>query len=227
MNIIAPLHPAGWPFVAIFAAGTLFLSLLSSTLGFIGFVMTLWCIYFFRNPARVTPNRPGLVIAPADGRIVKVEQAVPPKELGLPKQKLTKVSIFLNVFDVHVNRIPVDGEITKHHYFPGKFFNASLDKASEDNERNSIVIKTDDNKEIVCVQIAGLIARRILSYVHEGDHVEAGQSYGIIRFGSRTDIYLPKGIEPLVCVGQRTVGGETIIADMKGKYSAMEGITNA
>lgn len=223
MNILAPLHPAGWPFVSAFAVITLILSYFSTPLGLIGFVLTLWCIYFFRNPARTTPVREGLVISPADGLVVKIEDAIPPAELNWHGDPLTRVSIFLNVFDVHVNRIPIAGTIVKSHYYPGKFFNASLDKASQFNERNSLVVRTKDGVEILFVQIAGLIARRILCHVKEGSHVQTGQLYGIIRFGSRTDVYLPKGVNPMVCVGQRMIGGETVIADLHSKEPTREG----
>jgi phosphatidylserine decarboxylase len=223
MNILAPLHPAGWPFVAIFAVVTLIMSVFSLFLGGIGFIATCWCIYFFRDPQRVTPTKKDLVISPADGLIVKIEEAIPPKELEWQDKPLTRISIFLNVFDVHINRAPVDGKIIKAHYFPGKFFNASLDKASEFNERNSLVVKTKKGTEILFVQIAGLVARRILCDVKEGDEVLAGQRYGIIRFGSRTDIYLPNGVSPQVCIGQRVIGGETILADLSSKQKALEG----
>src|SRR5690606_31859934 len=154
------------------------------------------------DPDRTTPTGEGLVISPADGTVIKIEEAVPPQELGWTDKPLTKISIFLNVFDVHVNRIPVNGKIIKRHYYPGKFFNASLDKASEFNERNSIIVRTKDKKDVLFVQIAGLVARRILCDVEEGDEVQAGSRYGIIRFGSRADIYLPKGVNPQVAVGQ-------------------------
>ncbi|MDK3160012.1 phosphatidylserine decarboxylase [Kamptonema cortianum] len=169
---------------------------------------------FFRNPRRITPLGDGLVISPADGIITKIEKALPPKELKWKKSRLTRISIFLNVFDVHVNRIPVDGIIKRVHYYPGKFFNASLDKASEFNERNSLLIETPSHQEILIIQIAGLIARRILCDVQAGDEVNSGEVFGIIRFGSRVDVYLPEGINPLVVEGQRMIAGETVLADL-------------
>jgi len=216
-TVLAPIHKAGWPFVAIFSGATFVLALISPVLGLIGFLLTCWCIYFFRDPDRMTPTGNGLVISPADGTILKIEEAIPPAELDWTTEPLTRISIFLNVFDVHVNRIPVDGKIIKRHYYPGAFFNASLDKASEFNERNSIIVRTKDKKEILFVQIAGLIARRILCDVEEDQSVKAGERYGIIRFGSRADIYLPKGVEPQVAVGQYMIGGETVLANLKEK----------
>lgn len=213
-SIIAPLHRAGWLFIALFAGVTFTLMLFSQIGGIIGIVLTGWCIYFFRNPRRVTPLMEGLVISPADGIVTKIEKATPPKELKWEKKSLTRISIFLNVFDVHVNRIPIDGIITKIHYHPGKFFNASLDKASLHNERNSLIIRTSSGQDILVVQIAGLIARRILCEVKTNQQVKAGETYGIIRFGSRVDLYLPEGINPQIVEGQRMIGGETILADL-------------
>lgn len=216
-TILAPIHPAGWPFIALFAALTIFAMAFSPFLGFVGIILTSWCVYFFRNPRRVTPLREGLIISPGDGIISKIAKAIPPQELKWTKKSLTRISIFLNVFDVHVNRIPVDGVISKIHYHPGKFFNASLDKASEFNERNSLLIRTPEGQEIVVVQIAGLIARRILCEVKDGQEVKAGETFGIIRFGSRVDVYLPEGIHPQVIEGQRMIGGETIMADLNSQ----------
>ncbi len=213
-TFLAPVHRAGWPFIALFAAITLILMLFSRTLGFLGLLLTGWCIYFFRNPHRVTPLGEGLIISPADGIVTKIEKAIPPKELKWNKKSLSRISIFLNVFDVHVNRIPVNGVITKIHYHPGKFFNASLDKASEYNERNSLLIKTPSGQEVLVVQIAGLIARRILCDAHTEQNVKAGETYGIIRFGSRVDLYLPEDVNPQVIEGQRMIGGETILANL-------------
>jgi phosphatidylserine decarboxylase len=213
-TFFAPLHRAGFPFIALFAGVTFILFLFSNFLGLLGLLLTGWCIYFFRNPRRITPLGDGLVISPADGIITKVEKALPPKELKWKKSPLTRISIFLNVFDVHVNRIPVDGTIKRVHYYPGKFFNASLDKASEFNERNSLLIETPDHQEVLVIQIAGLIARRILCDVRAGDEVKSGEVFGIIRFGSRVDVYLPESINPLVVEGQRMIAGETILADL-------------
>lgn len=213
-TILIPIHRAGWPFIALFSAVTLILMVFSSALGFLGLILTGWCIYFFRSPHRITPLRKGLIISPADGIISKIEKALPPQELRWTNNPLTRISIFLNVFDVHVNRIPIEGIISKIKYHPGKFFNASLDKASEFNERNSLVIKTPVGQEILVVQIAGLIARRILCEVQEGQEVKAGEPFGIIRFGSRVDVYLPEGVVPQVLEGQRMLGGETILGDL-------------
>ena len=213
-TIIAPIHRAGWPFIAAFSVVTIVMLIFSLTLGFLGVVLTSWCIYFFRNPRRVTPQGDGLIISPGDGIITKIEKAYAPLELKWKKKPLPRVSIFLNVFDVHVNRIPVDGVISKIIYHPGKFFNASLDKASELNERNSLIITTPSGHEIAVVQIAGLIARRILCEAHEDQSVKAGETFGIIRFGSRVDIYLPEDIYPQVVEGQRMIGGETIIGSL-------------
>lgn len=225
-SIIVPLDRDGWRFVFIFACMTLILWFLSPFLGVLGGILTAWCFYFFRDPQRVTPNREGLVISPADGLIVGITETIPPKELNLDQEKSwTKISIFLNVFDVHVNRIPIKGILTHSVYHPGQFLNASFDKASELNERHSYVLETDFKKvNIVFVQIAGLVARRIRSDVQEGEHLKTGQRFGIIRFGSRVDVYLPQGVAPLVCEGQRTLGGETVLADLTSQESPREGM---
>lgn len=215
--VLAPLHREGWVFVAIFLACALILGLVSDTLGWIGIILTGWCVYFFRDPERVTPVRSGLVISPADGIIQAVTLANPPQELDLKGEDWTRISIFLSVFDVHVNRIPCDGKIIKSVYRTGKFINASLDKASEYNERQALAMVDPDGHEIAFVQIAGLIARRILCDVQEGQQVRAGERFGMIRFGSRVDIYLPKNITPLVIEGQRVIGGETVIADFSSQ----------
>lgn len=214
-SVIAPLHPEGWKFVGIFAVATLLLFWLWEPLGWIGVVLTLWCAYFFRDPVRFTPLRAGLVIAPADGRVEPIVEAVPPAELGMGDKPRTRVSIFMNVFDVHVNRSPVDGEVAAIDYRPGKFLNASLDKASLDNERNSLRILLDDGRDVAVVQIAGLVARRILCEGRVGQRLLAGERFGMIRFGSRVDVYLADGMVPLVSAGQRAVGGETVIADSR------------
>ncbi len=215
--ILAPLHREGWVFVAIFLVCTLILGLISDTLGWIGVILTGWCVYFFRDPERVTPIRPDLVISPADGFVQAIAHANPPQELGMKGEDWKRVSIFLSIFDVHVNRVPCDGTITKSIYHPGKFFNASLDKASEHNERQALTLMDKKGREIAFVQIAGLIARRILCDVQEKQEVRAGERFGMIRFGSRVDIYLPKGLSPLVIEGQRVIGGETIIADFSSQ----------
>lgn len=213
-TILAPIHPAGWPFIALFSVITLIVLMFSQTFGLVGLILTSWCIYFFRNPHRVTPQGEGLIVSPGDGIVTKIEKAIPPKELKWKKKSLTRISIFLNVFDVHVNRIPVDGIISRIQYHPGKFFNASLDKASDFNERNSLLIQTPSGQEILVVQIAGLIARRILCEANAGQEAKAGETFGIIRFGSRVDLYLPEGVTPQVVEGQRMIGGETIMGDL-------------
>jgi phosphatidylserine decarboxylase len=181
----------------------------------LGLLFTLFCLYFFRDPERVTPGRAGVLVAPADGRVVATSLATPPPELGLGIERRWKVSIFLSVLNVHVNRIPIDGVVTRIAYHHGAFVSAALDKASELNERNALAIRLADGQEIAVVQIAGLIARRILCDVREGDPVITGQRFGIIRFGSRTDLYLPAGIRPLVDIGQTMIGGETVIAELQ------------
>jgi phosphatidylserine decarboxylase len=221
-------HPAGWPFIGLFVVVTFLLSFVGCTAFFIGVVLTAWCFYFFRNPERVTPVRPGLIISPADGKIVAIQDVVPDAEFGLGDAPRTRISIFLNVFDVHVNRIPAGGTIIARRYRPGKFVNASLDKASVDNERMGLTIKMEGDHphagELVgVVQIAGLIARRILCDAQEGQQVKTGARFGLIRFGSRTDIYLPHGVQPLVSVGQYTLGGETVLADCASTEAARAG----
>lgn len=223
-TVVVPIHRAGWPFVAAFAVVSLILGLaVAEPLGWIGLVLTIWCAYFFRDPARVTPNRPGLVVSPADGRVTMIVPAVPPPELDMGDKPLTRVSIFLNVFNVHINRVPTDGTIIKAEYHKGTFVNAALDKASEENERASIRQSLPDGREIAYVQIAGLVARRILCWAKPGQQVKAGERFGLIRFGSRTDIFLPDGVAPLVCVGQSAIGGETIIADLNGTEAQRQG----
>lgn len=213
-TFIKPMHPEGRKFVAIFAAITLVLFAIEDVFGWIGVGLTVWCYYFFRDPDRVTPDQPGLVISPADGIVSLIEPAVPPRELGLPEQELTRVSVFMSVFNCHVNRAPVAGKIEKIAYKPGKFLNASLDKASEDNERNSLVIRMEDGRALTVTQIAGLVARRIVSFTQEGAVLDRGERFGLIRFGSRLDIYLPDGVEPSVKIGQTMIAGETVIADL-------------
>ncbi len=213
-SVIVPIHRAGYPFIAAFAVVTLLLFLLWQPLGWLGVVATAWCVYFFRDPVRIVPTRPGLVIAPADGVVSAIERAPPPKELDLGDAPLTRVSIFLNVFNVHVNRIPIDGRVSRVHYHPGKFLSANLDKASEENERCGAVIELADGRQLAVVQIAGLVARRIFNTLNDGDTCRVGHRFGLIRFGSRTDVYLPPEVAPLVVVGQTMVGGETVIADL-------------
>ncbi len=212
--VLAPPHPAARPFLAGGVVASVLGLWLGAWLFWLGLVFLLFCLYFFRDPERVPPARPGAILAPADGRIVAIAPAVPPAELGLGPASRWRVAIFLSVLDVHVNRMPASGTVTRIAYRHGKFVNASLDKASEENERNALAIRLADGREIAVVQIAGLIARRILCSVHEGDAVRAGARFGIIRFGSRTDLYLPEGVRPLVAEGQRMVGGETVIAEL-------------
>jgi phosphatidylserine decarboxylase len=210
---LAPVHPQGYPFIGGFALASLILFWLWTPLGWLGTLATAWCAYFFRDPVRVTPLREGLVIAPADGRVSRVVNAVPPAELGLSERPLPRISIFMSVFDCHVNRSPVSGRIERMVYRPGAFISADLDKASEDNERNALVVNTG-RVRIGVVQIAGLIARRIVPFVQEGQAVAAGDRIGMIRFGSRLDIYLPEGGKTLVAEGQTAVAGETVLADL-------------
>ena len=214
-GFFVPLHREGWRFVGAFAVVDLILWWIASPLGWLGLIATLWCAYFFRDPPRVTPLRGGLVISPADGVVQMIQPAVPPPELGLPPHPLSRISVFMNVFDVHVNRSPCPGVVTGLAYRPGAFFNASLDKASELNERQSIRLRLADGRELVIVQIAGLVARRIRCAVAPNQALRAGERIGRIRFGSRGDGYLPDGVAPLVAVGQRAVAGETVIADLQ------------
>ncbi|MDK3017744.1 phosphatidylserine decarboxylase [Pseudodonghicola flavimaris] len=213
-TFIKPMHREGVKFVAAFAVITLVLFLIWDVLGWIGVGLTVWCYYFFRDPERVPPDRPGLVISPADGIVSLIEPAVPPAELGMPDMALTRVSIFMNVFNCHVNRAPVAGEVTAIAYRPGMFLNASLDKASTDNERNGLRIEMEDGRSIAVVQIAGLVARRIVCFIEPGTRLAAGERFGLIRFGSRLDVYLPAGVAPQVRLGQTMVAGETVIADL-------------
>jgi phosphatidylserine decarboxylase len=219
---IVPVHKDGYKFLAIAAGITLVLFLLWPRLAWLTALVTAWVAYFFRDPPRVTPLREGLVVAPGDGRICAMERVRPPVELGLGEMPRLRISIFLSVFDVHINRAPVAGRITRSIYVPGSFLNAALDKASEDNERRGLVITTADGNEIAVVQIAGLIARRIVTFAREGDSVGVGERFGLIRFGSRVDLYLPPSHNALVAVGQRAVGGETVMADLKSEEPERE-----
>jgi phosphatidylserine decarboxylase len=209
----APIHPLGYPFIGGFALVSLVLFWAWTPLGWLGTLATAWCAYFFRDPIRVTPSRDGLVIAPADGRVSQVVNALPPPELGLSAAPLPRVSIFMSVFDCHVNRSPIAGRIERMVYREGKFLSADLDKASEDNERNALVIAAG-RVRIGVVQIAGLVARRIVPFVREGQTVAPGERIGMIRFGSRVDVYLPEGAKALVAQGQIATAGETVLADL-------------
>ena len=211
---LVPITPEGYPFIGAFAFVSLILFWLWTPLGWLGTVLTLWCLYFFRDPPRVTPVREGLVVSPADGRVSQVTTVAPPHELGMGATPMLRISVFMSVFDCHVNRSPVNGRVEKIVYQPGKFFNADLDKASLDNERNSLVIAAAGTR-IAVVQIAGLIARRIVCYVRESQPVGAGERFGMIRFGSRLDVYLPDGTASMVAVGQTALAGETVLADLR------------
>jgi phosphatidylserine decarboxylase len=211
---VPTIHPEGYPFIGGFALASLVFFLIWTPLGWIGTILTVWCALFFRDPQRVTPLREGIVVSPADGRVSVVVQAVPPAELGLGDQPLPRISIFMSVFNCHVNRSPATGRVDRIAYRPGKFVNAELDKASEDNERNSLVIATPAG-QIGVIQIAGLVARRIVCFVREGQSVAAGERFGLIRFGSRLDVFLPEGSKPLVAEGQTAVAGETVLADFR------------
>ena len=213
--VAARPHRAGTPFIAGgVVAAVAGLVVQAPWLLVLGLLFTGFCFYFFRDPERVPPPRPGLLLAPADGRVVSVEHAVPPPELGLGPEPRWRVATFLSVLDVHVNRMPADGVVSRVAYRAGAFVNASLDKASEANERNALSVRLSDGRHIAVVQIAGLIARRILCDVREGEAVVAGSRFGIIRFGSRTDLYLPDGVVPLVSVGQTMIGGETVMGEL-------------
>ena len=211
-TFVKPMHPEGRKFVAIFAAITPVLFLLWEPLGWVGVGLTVWVYYFFRDPERVVPTEDGIMVSPADGIVSLLEPAVPPMELGLGSEPMTRVSVFMSVFNCHVNRIPAAGRITTVAYHHGKFLNASLDKASEQNERNGITIELSDGRQYGVVQIAGLVARRIMCWSDEGSDMQRGERFGLIRFGSRLDIYLPSGAESTVQIGQTMIAGETILA---------------
>ena len=224
ISLIPNIHREGWVFVAVFAVIALVLGMVADVLGWLGFVLTCWCAYFFRDPDRIVPTRSGLVVSPADGVVQRICQAVPPDEMGMKKGKYNRISIFLNVFDVHINRTPIAGKVIKSYYVPGKFLNASLDKASEENERQCLVVETEDKAEVGFVQIAGLIARRIRCDVSVGQALETGERFGLIRFGSRMDIYLPEKVTILVSEGQRMISGETVIADFQSEENNRTGV---
>ena len=217
-SMLVPIHSAGIPFIAIFVILTVIMGWFWSPLYFFGLVLTLWCIYFFRNPVRVTPilsgtNKNNLIISPADGRVIEISKITPDEEIGLPLGNWTRVCVFMNVFDVHVNRSPMLGKIFYKNYIPGSFFNASLDKASSENERLILGMETENGKKIAFVQIAGLVARRIICDVGIGSSLKAGEVFGLIRFGSRVDIYFPSDVSVMVLKGQKMIAGETIIGD--------------
>ncbi|WP_407519576.1 phosphatidylserine decarboxylase [Methylobacterium oryzisoli] len=217
-RVLVPIHKEGYPFIAIGIVLTVLAGSFVQALGWIFFLLTLWVCYFFRDPERVVPVGDGLVISPADGRVNLISTVLPPVELDLPAEPMLRISVFMNVFDCHVNRVPVTGRIEQIHYTPGLFLNAELDKASEDNERNGLVITTTRGGEtlrIGVVQIAGLVARRIVDWVKAGESLTVGDRFGLIRFGSRVDVYLPADARVLVGLGQKAVAGETVLADLR------------
>jgi phosphatidylserine decarboxylase len=219
-GMFVPVHRDGHKFIFAAAIVTLLLFLIVPPLGWVGAIITAWCAYFFRDPERVTPLRDGLVVSGADGRIVAIEEVIPPREIVLGEARWTRISVFLSIFDVHIVRAPLAGRIARSVYVPGQFLNAELDKASEDNERRTFVIETASGEKIAMAMIAGLVARRIVTFVEEGVSVAAGQRVGLIRFGSRVDVYLPQGAQPLVAIGQRAIGGETVFADLTSAEAA-------
>ena len=226
-QIIAPIHPDGWKFVAIGIVATLILFLIWHPAGWLALIVTLWIIYFFRDPWRVTPIRRGLIISPADGTIVSIALVPPPPELDMGREPVIRVGIFLNLLDVHVARSPLAGMLAARHYTPGRFINASLDKASEHNERLALRLSTeDDAPDIACVLIAGLVARRIVCPLIAGQRIGAGERIGNIRFGSRVDVYLPPPYVPLVVLGQYMIGGETVLADREANEPPREGFSH-
>ncbi|MDG1437158.1 MAG: phosphatidylserine decarboxylase [Rickettsiaceae bacterium] len=216
-DITNAIHKEGYIFIVIFAALTFVLGSFSSVFAWFGSICTLWCAYFFRNPERMTPVGDNLVISAADGVISNISEVTPPAELDMGDKEMIRVSVFLNIFNVHIQRMPANGKILSLQYHPGKFFNASLDKASVYNERQSVLMETKNGTKLAFVQIAGLIARRIVCDLEEGQELDAGTRYGLIRFGSRVDIYLPLKTPLLVTEGQTCIGGETVIADLEMK----------
>ncbi|MDR7038286.1 MULTISPECIES: phosphatidylserine decarboxylase [Methylobacterium] len=218
-RVLVPIHKEGYPFILIGIVLTVVAGYFSQFFGWIFLILTLWVCYFFRDPERITPVGEGLVVSPADGRVNLIATVLPPPELDLPQVPMTRISVFMNVFDCHVNRVPVTGRIGQIHYTPGLFLNAELDKASEDNERNGLVMETLHKGaplRVGVVQIAGLVARRIVGFVAAGDSLQVGERFGLIRFGSRVDVYLPAGTRVLVGLGQKAVAGETVLADLSG-----------
>ncbi|GAA4109975.1 phosphatidylserine decarboxylase [Aminobacter aganoensis] len=218
-NAFVPVHREGYPFIAGFAAVAILLGFFSTSLFWIGAILTAWCAYFFRDPERVTPVDDRLVVSPADGVVSAVGPAVPPRELGLGNAEMTRISVFMDVFSCHVNRAPVRGKIVRIEHRPGKFLNAELDKASQENERNGIVIDSP-NGQVAAVQVAGLVARRIVCWADVGGNIAVGERFGLIRFGSRVDVFLPAGAVPRVAVGQTAVAGETTLAEFGGTSHA-------
>lgn len=222
--LLPNIHNEGWKFVGVFAAVSAVLAMIWSPLGWLGLILTVWCFYFFRDPERIVPEIENAVVSPADGIVQMIADVNGPEELGLEKQKFTRVSIFMSVFNVHVNRAPTEGKITKAVYVPGKFLNATLDKASKDNERQLLAMKTKNGQDIAFVQIAGLVARRIVCDAAAGQEYKIGERFGMIRFGSRLDVYLPLGTNPQVALGQTMVAGETIIANLGSEAPEVKGV---
>lgn len=216
---LVPIHREGWPFIAAFAVATFVLGFFSDLLFWLGLALTLWCTYFFRDPQRVTPTDDRLVISPADGIVSSLGPALAPQELGMGDKEMLRISVFMNVFSCHVNRSPVRGEIQKIAYKPGKFLNADLDKASSENERNGLAIDSP-NGRVAVVQIAGLVARRIVCWADEGAAIGAGERFGLIRFGSRVDVFLPLDAVARVAIGQTAIAGETVLAAFSSEPSA-------
>ncbi len=223
LSIFVPIHPEGYRFIGTLAGASFILFFIDAILGWMGVGLTLWCAYFFRDPVRMVPQREGLVTSPADGVVSLIGEATPPPELGLGLATRTRISVFLSLFDCHVNRMPVSGTIALAKYRTGRFLSADTDKASEANERQSLLIKLEDGQDMVVVQMAGMVSRRILCWVEEDEKYTIGERFGLIRFGSRVDIYLPNGVEPLVAIGQRVLAGETIMADLTSKEKARQG----
>ncbi|HTV71610.1 MAG TPA: phosphatidylserine decarboxylase [Rhizobiaceae bacterium] len=217
-NTFVPIHREGYPFIAGFALVTLILLIFSGFLFWIGLILTAWCIYFYRDPERVTPVDDRLAISPADGVVSSVGPSVPPRELGLGTAEMTRISVFMNVFSCHINRAPVRGKVSRIEYRAGSFLNAALDKASSENERNGLIIDSP-NGPVGVVQVAGLVARRIVCWTEAGANIGVGERFGLIRFGSRVDVYLPLAATPRVSVGQTSVGGETVLAEFGGAAS--------
>ena len=229
-QVLAPIHPDGWKFIAIAAFASVILFLVWWPAGWAGLIVTLWVAYFFRDPWRVTPNRPGLIVSPADGIVVSLAPAPPPPELAMGASPVPRIGIFLNLFDVHIARAPIAGRVAARRYTKGRFVNASLDKANLDNERLALRVAPGEPPEIApeiaVVLIAGLVARRIVCPLYEGQQLAAGERIGLIRFGSRVDIYIPPPYVPLVALGQRMVGGETVLADRLPREPAQGGIAH-
>lgn len=220
--MLVPVHRDGYAFIAAFALAALLLFWIWDPLGWLGVAATAWCVYFFRDPPRVTPTREGLVVAPGDGRICAIDNVVPPPDIDVDEKPRVRISIFLSIFDVHINRAPVGGRVARSVHIPGRFLNAELDRASRENERQCLTIETASGVRVGCVQVAGLVARRIVTFVSEGATVAAGERIGLIRFGSRVDVYLPPGCPALVAVGQRAVGGETVFAELNAPGAARD-----